>query len=57
MDKSGIQETKHLSTDADSSIDTKKNPASKEKIAERKKTFFAQWFYTLYKQKFSGEAL
>ena len=32
-------ETKHLSTDADSSTNTKKNPASKAKFAEKKQTF------------------
>ena len=55
--KSCIWETKHLSTHADSSTDTKKNSASKVKIAEENKTFLAQLFYTFYRQKFSWKAL
>ena len=43
--------TKHLLTDADSSNNTKKNPASKAKFA-KKKLLFARRFYTHYKQKF-----
>ena len=39
-------ETMNLATDADSSTDTKKHPASKAKCARR--------LYTLYEQKFSN---
>ena len=42
----------HLSTNADSSTDTK-NPTSKAKFA-KKVHFFAQQFYTIYEQKFSN---
>ena len=44
--KSWIREKKHLLTDADSSTDPKKNPASKAK--------FMRQFYTIYEQKFSN---
>ena len=47
-----IRETKHLSTDANSSTNTKKNPASTEN--SHFFFFFAQQFYTLYKQKYSN---
>ena len=48
--KSRIQETKHLSTDADSSTDTKKNPASKAKLA-KKKTCFLRGDFTPFMSK------
>ena len=41
--KSCIREIKHFSTDADSSIDTKKNPASKAKFVKNL-TFFVRQF-------------
>ena len=44
----------NLSTDADSSTNTKKNPARKAKLARKKIFFSARQFYTLYKQKFSN---
>ena len=53
-----IRETKHLSTDADSINDTKKNPASNPtdtaKFAKKKPLFFARRFCTIYEQKFSN---
>ena len=50
--KSRIWETKHRSTNADSSTNTNKNPASRAKFLPKKLTFFARRFYTLYEQKF-----
>ena len=37
--KSRIRETKNLSTDADSSTDTKKSPASKAKLTKKQTLF------------------
>ena len=56
VEKSRIRETKHVSTDVDSSTDTKKILLERQNL-QKKLTFFVQWFYTLYKQKFLGKAL
>ena len=51
--KSRIRETKHLSTDADSSTDTKKILLLRQKSSKIKKKIAWQ-FYTLYEQKYSN---
>ena len=53
VEKSCIWETKNLSTDADSSTDTKKVLLGRQN-SPKNKLFFARRFYTLYEQKFSN---
>ena len=53
MKKSRIRETKHLSTDADSSTDTKKILLVRQ-YSLKIKLVFARRFYTLYKQRYSN---
>ena len=48
-----IRETKHLSTDADSSADTKKIMLVTQNLSKIK-LFFARQLYTLYEQKYSN---
>ena len=52
--KSCIQETMHLSTNADSSTNSKKNPDSKAKFAVFCFFLIARRFCTIYNQKFSN---
>ena len=51
FNKSRIQETKHLSTDADSSNDTKKILLVRPNLSTKK---VARQLYTLYEQKYSN---
>ena len=51
--KKRIRETKNLSTDADSSTDTK-ILLVRQNLPKKKPLFFAQKFYTLYEQKLSN---
>ena len=49
-----MQQIKNLLTNADSSTNTKKNPACKAKLAKKNLLGFARQFYILYEQKFSN---
>ena len=51
--KSCIRETKNLSTDADSSNDTKKILLVRQN-SQQQKIFFTRQFYTLHEEKFSN---
>ena len=53
IEKSRIQETKNLSTDADSSTDTEKILLVRQNL-QKNYFFFALQFYTLYEKKFSN---
>ena len=52
--KSGIRETKHLSTNADTSTDTKKILLVKQNLAKKIEIKIVWRFYTIYEQKFSN---
>ena len=54
-EKSHVRETKHLSTDADSSTDTKNNPASKAKFIENQTYFRAAILHILWAKVFKSE--
>ena len=54
QEKSRIRETKHLSTNADSSTHTKKILLARLISPKKKKLFFVQRVFTLNKQKFSN---